>query len=203
MNISQYTDGDSWFLIFHHNVKYGDLFKDVKETLYYKGKSKFSILSNINDKFKINNQYFEFKITYPECDDYIQFTQTTNPISTIEIQEGTVEVKKQSKLSNCETFEGLALSGDTYSLLDSNGKKSKWFYAIGQMKFDSVKYKNSFPGPYWYCGDPDNLFHEVNLYIKVINWNLFPYLYSFHTCINHNSIQIQYIIIPFIALIIK
>ena len=73
-------NGDSWFLIFHHNVKYGDLFKNEKVVHFYKGKNKFSLLSRINDKFKISDDYFEFMIYYPDYDDYVQFTQPTNPI---------------------------------------------------------------------------------------------------------------------------
>ena len=201
MDSFQDSDNYSWFLIFHHNVKYGGLFKDENEALYCRSDNKFSLLSKINDKFKINDEYFEFMITYPEYDDYIHFTQTKNPITINETEEGTVVVKRQSALPNRENFTVLALGRHNYSLLDSNGKDYGWFYAIGQMKF-AEGYNNSIPGPNWYYNNSDNLFYEVNLYIKIIDLSLLPYLYSSQTCNTQNYLQLHHIL-PFIAIIIK
>ena len=197
--MSSYQDSESWFLIFHHNVKNGELFKGKNEALYYRGTDKFSLLSRINNKFKINGQYFEFKITYPEYDDCIHFTQKTNPMLVNEIEEGTVDVKKESNMNDHYHFSGLALGENDFTLLDTNGKEDIWFYSIGQFNFD-INYNSSMPGPHWYCNITNNLIHEVNLYIKIIDLNLLTYLYSLHTYQLQNCIQIHNILllIPFI-----
>ena len=105
-------NGDSWFLIFHHNAKYGDLFKNEKEVLFYKGKNKFSLLSRINDKFKINDDYFEFMIYYPDYDDYVQFTQPANPIYS-EFPINSVDILHGSENTN----NGLLIVSITFSEL--------------------------------------------------------------------------------------
>ena len=201
MDSFQDSDNYSWFLIFHHNVKNGDLFKDENEALYCRSDNKFSLLSKINDKFKINDEYFEFMITYPEYDDYIHFTQTKNPITINKTEEGTVVVKRQSALPDRKSFKGLALGGHILALLDSNGKDPGWYYAIGQMMF-VPDYNNSIPGPNWYYNNSTNLFSEVNLYIKIIDLSLLPYLYSSQTGNTQNYIQFHHIL-PYIAIIIK
>ena len=185
-----YSEDYPWFLIFHHNVKYGELFKNKREALNYRGTHKFSLLSRINDRFKIDDQYFEFKITYPEYDDCVIFTQKTNPIHVDEIEEGTVEVKKESNMNNHYNFTGLALGNNSFTLLDTNGKKDLWFYAIGQVNFVSA-YNASIPGPNWYCNETNNLIYEVNLYIKIKDWSLLDYLYSFNTCNSQHYIQLR------------
>ena len=184
-------------------MKYGELFKDTNEAVYCKDKGKFSLLSSINDRLKINNQYFEFMITYPEYDDYIYFTQTTNPLFTNKIEDGTVYVKHKSKLTSQKPFKGLALSNNSVSLLDSNGNDSGWFYAIGQMAYDTSEYFDSIPGPNWYWEDPNQLFYEVNLYIKINDWSLLKYLYSFKTCKLNNPLQFHCFTLIYITFMIE
>ena len=176
-------NGNSWFLIFHHNVKDRELFTNKNEALFCRKKNKFSLLSKLNDNMKKNGDYYEFMITYPEIDDYIHFKQKTNPIYTETIESETVQILHESKCTDHQDFLGLGLSKNGLTYLDGNGKQSNWFYAIGQFAFENKTFTSSIPGPNWYCNNNKNLLlHEVNLYVKVIDWNILQYLYAYKTC---------------------
>ena len=128
-----------WLKVFFHSNKDGlNGFSNEEEAKYcVNNPYKYSILSKINEKFKINNVY-EFIIEYPELGVYNIWQQEDNPL---EIEEsvgysvnGFVEIETNAYDPN---WGGLAkttistLNGKNSSLLDGCPNSDEWYFAIG------------------------------------------------------------------------
>ena len=79
-----------WYLIFHHNTAKGVYFRDENHAMFSHEKDLFSVLKRIDDRYKID-EYFEFKLTYPEEEGYIQWQQQENPLSTYSLDQSKVK----------------------------------------------------------------------------------------------------------------
>ena len=156
---------DCWFLIFHHNIA-GGSFHDKNEVLRSTSFHKFSVLYLLNDMFKISGK-FEFKLTYPGHDGFIQWTQEKNPTETYDNPIANISI---DTFKSSNTFRGLSLSPDNETYIEGQYDSRDWHYAIGL-------FKNEFtiPGPAWAINE--KVFTEVNLFLKIINPKLIYYLY--------------------------
>jgi hypothetical protein len=76
--------GSQWHKILYHNMterEYG--FSDESEAIQCDSVNKYSILSELNSSYKINEK-FEFLLEFPESDEYYQWRQTNNPLDEVE-----------------------------------------------------------------------------------------------------------------------
>ena len=166
-----------WILIFHHNSKSG-YFKNLNEALYSKKQDRFSVLGNIDDRYLISG-YFEFRIVYPEIEDYLEFKQNKNPLKLHHTDEFECQ-KIHFEWEDPQDFECLTLHNGTKTLLEGQKSLITWFYAIGQF-FQEGNHILKILGPQWKYNGIE--LTEVNLFIKVIDKTLIPHLFSFCTLI--------------------
>ena len=75
--------GISWLKVFYHNMENLNGYTNESEAQSCQSDEKFSILNEINDKFKINNCY-EFLLYFTERQQYNQWRQNNNPLDEIE-----------------------------------------------------------------------------------------------------------------------
>ena len=169
-------DGSFWALIFHHNSTYGYFTKN--NVLNHYSTNLFSVLSNVDDSFKIDDK-FEFLLKYPELQDYVQWTQTVNPIFA-KHNESNGYVPKHYNWNYRYPFNGLSLTSSVNcALLDGTPNEPDWFFGIGAYGY-ALEKEGAIPGPFW--NDNGKYLHEVNLYIKVYNPKLLRKLYSKPSC---------------------
>ena len=172
-------DPDSkWALIFHHNSKYG--YFNEKEVYLSTNPHKFSVLSRLDDSFKID-QKFEFLLLYPEIPGHAHWVQDINPLKAQPNEEnGYLSISFTWNDSSTQEFHGLSLSNSTHTFLDGSPFLPTWYYSIGSYH-QSSENKDAIPGPSWkYNG---TIQYIVNLYIKIQNWRQMIKLYSFPTVV--------------------
>ena len=174
-----------WQLIFHHNSATGQWFKDEREAKLCNKKEKFSVLARIDDRYKIAG-YFEFLLLYPEIDDYLQWKQELNPIHAHPSDDiGFALIHKNWE--NSKDFEGFTLSDSNYTYIEGQASQEQWFYSIGQYhQYEDLV--NRIPGPQWTYNKVE--FHEINVYMKVVDSSLIRNLYVLlNTCIYTRNIR--------------
>ena len=168
-----YGTNNSWVLIFHHDSSKG-FFSSKKEARYSLNPHKFSLLSRLNEGFKIEGR-FEFLLKYPQFTGQNHWTQTVNPVEAQPNEDIGYEGINISWSINY--WGGLALSSTERTLIDGSPYADTWFYAIGTV---SSSYPNQIPGPYWeYQGV--SVINMVDLWIRVNNFALISELIEF-TC---------------------
>ena len=137
-----------WLLLFRQNSEDCIPFKDKKSAEYSTSDLKrYSILSKLNTKFKINSEYYEFILEYIVSDStqINWWRQNDNPMTIHDtiIDEnddnyndlklpGFVEI--QTDL-NIKYWKGLAISGNGNTLLDGTPYSGDYFFAIGIVKY--------------------------------------------------------------------
>ena len=145
MNIQEdlkFYNDSYWLKVFYHyNPDGKNGFEDDKEALHcINNKYKYSILSSINYRYRINGLY-EFIIEYPELGTHNRWQQKDNPIDITE----NLNSKYVDGFNPLETFAkssswgGLAKTADLDyqkppSLLNGSPSASSWHFAIGQYK---------------------------------------------------------------------
>ena len=130
----------SWLKVFHHSFENKAFFLNENEASYIISKDKYSILSNITNKFKISHK-FEFLLVYPESnqDVYFHWKQSKNPIYDNE----TTNDKKASGFQHIDknTDKDYSWGGLVKTCIPANGKIKtfingnpgidEWYFAIG------------------------------------------------------------------------
>ena len=157
----------TWLKIFHHKMKVAnDRFDDFDEALFCNKANKFSILSKINDRYKIMGKY-EFLLLYPGIAGYNRWLQSVFPLYEND-ENGKTQARGFQKVNltwGVNKFKGLVRSmihSDVNcipSLIDGTIGSQDWFYAIGYIKTCSQVFQTSIPGP-------DISANEVILYIR-------------------------------------
>ena len=151
-----------YLLLFYHDTTISK-FWDYGQTTSFESESRYSILSSLDDTFKINEK-FEFLLEYPKFP-HIKWRQTNNPLKEVagpdEKVEGFDPISVDSPL-----FSGL-LNSTNCCLLDGMTHPGNWYYCIG---LTCSEYSpNILPGPY-----------EIKL-DKVALWTKFP-IQTRNTC---------------------
>ena len=165
--------GNCWLKIFYQKYDSSDLFTDEKEAKYIISRNKYSLLANITDNYKIDNQY-EFIISYPEYEEYFRWQQSIFPLN--EIENINTEVNGFNLISNTSigyNFGGLVKtnisdeSNRTNCLLDGNPGSSTYFFCI-------AAYKNG--SPYWISNGFPSFVWNVNKKASLVSlWLRMPY----------------------------
>lgn len=140
-----------WLKIFHHNLE-TDVFQDETEAKYSLVDGKFSILSLINDDYKINDQ-FEFLLEYPDGQNKVgmnRWAQSNNPLDETVESGNTVPGYEKITLSwenavntqsQAYSFGGLWKSNrPSNTLLDGNINQVSWYFSIGIFQKYNQKY---------------------------------------------------------------
>ena len=165
-----------WALILHHHLRDGVFPSNVRAG-FSQRTDRYSVLSRINDDFKINES-FEFILYYPDIDEFCQWKQSVNPLraqpkSEIDFEPINCPFKDYKDV----TFKGLRLSPYSYCLLDGINEDGRWHYAVGVLDLDP-NYEG-IPGPKW--NYKNTTLKEQYLYMRVTDPLLLPYLYSICT----------------------
>ena len=134
-----------WLNLFTHDCMGGtNNFENKNEALSCNKEGKYSILSELNQSFKIKGKY-EFLIEYPEKKTYNIWRQTNRPIDEPETGNKYVEgFQPLTTLAPGTNWGGLCQTNDTnpYSLLNGTPKSVGnigWDYAIGVYKISPLK----------------------------------------------------------------
>ena len=176
-------DSFQWLKIFYHFNPNGENgFVNASEAMYcVDNEHKYSILSTINRRYKINGLY-EFIIEYPELGTYNRWQQTDNPL---EITEDLI-TRNVSGFNPIETkavndnWGGLSRTKDGIngydlapSLLNGIPGNHEWYFAIGQYKNVNWTYVDSSGSSLEYRIPSNSLpVSIVSLWLKLHNINL-------------------------------
>ena len=137
--------GKEFVQIYLHDSSHRDFFKDKSEVLFLQTKYKQSVIGFINDKFRVEDNLFEFYLYYPTLDVHIHWTQNT-PIT-----ENTTNTQYKifkEDTSNISVFGGLALTYDynmTYIDGATGTASPHWWYSIGS--YSHYREIDKYPGP--------------------------------------------------------
>jgi len=138
--------GTHWLLAFYHNSTGGVFFENHNEAINCDGLQKYSILSEIDERFKFNNK-FEFLLEYPGRAGSNRWVQTLNPLFDQE-RKGYKATGYANIWANwtVNSWGGLVKSLDSdCTLLDgAAGQTPFWWYSIGAI---CQFYTPAFPGP--------------------------------------------------------
>ena len=136
--------GARWLLLFYHMFTVGS-YMTLEEAKSSNSPGKYSILWKLS-KLRRYGKEFEFLFEYPESNlDYIRWTQTANPIETRETSTLKSSLGTVINHSSYSYFRGLALSIDTYSYIDGDGRTlGDFWYCIGLRKGWMM---SNIPGP--------------------------------------------------------
>jgi len=179
----KYSLNKTWLLIFRHNSIKGGFLKDEHEASFSLNKNKFSLLSKINESFKVtdNDTYFsyEFLLEYPEFEGFNHWRQELFP-SDERTRTQSINYEALSQISwPYRYWGGLALNehDKQYSFIDGSPLTNTWHFAIGS--YTNYYGVDRFPGP---CLDLDSLclnsVSEVYLWMRLDNPQLVEYLPS-------------------------
>ena len=192
--IKQYN-GSLWLKIFYHyNPEGRNPFINEYEAQYcINNENKFSILLDLDEKFKINGHY-EFMIEYPQLNTYNRWQQSNNPINEDECTNAfgcsttAIGFKRIETKAESSSWGGLVKTkhNSNYksppSLLNGTPGRSDWFFAIGQYKNTPWLYNST-----TYSNIPSNA-QPVDV---VLLWLRLPDK-KYDTCKNYNMIIPKY-----------
>ena len=147
-NFTKQYNGSLWVKVFYHyNPEGRNHFINESEAQHcINDENKFSILSDIDDNFKIHG-YYEFMIEYPELEyAYNRWQQSNNPIYEDECYNSTECLKTAAGFKAIETkaysgnWGGLVKTKyfnfgyykSAPSLLNGTPGHIDWYFAIGQ-----------------------------------------------------------------------
>lgn len=138
--------------IFHHDISAGYF---TKETAKYNPNNPklFSIISTINDNYKIDNK-FTFLVYWDDPATYNIWKQDLNPINDPEDSRSNKKttgfipiISKATSIHSQCLWGGLALSNNIKSLLDGCIKHNDWVYSIGMTQYGVVWDNGYIPSP--------------------------------------------------------
>ena len=181
-----YLDGNCWLKIFHQKFNKDNLFKNETEAEYIISEEKYSILRDITENYKIDNQY-HFIIYYPEFSNYFRWKQSIFPLDEIEGNETEAEGFELVKnTTEGYKFGGLVKTnatdskGNVNSLLDGNPGFGTWYFAIGMYQNADSHWKSS--GIPSYLSNATNAAQYVSLWLRLA----YPIRLLYLSC--HNNI---------------
>ena len=128
-----------WLKLFFHNMTdISNGFSSNEEALHCNSEGKYSILSELNESYKIQGRY-EFLLEYPEIGDYNRWLQTNRPFDEVEKGDRYVEgyIPKHIGYSG-KGWGGLLktnINASSFTLINGSPESlggSNWFYAIGK-----------------------------------------------------------------------
>ena len=162
----KYFEGVEWFKVFWHKMeKEGDGFNSFEEASFSNTTNKFSILSTIDSKYKIQGKY-EFLLFYPSLSGYNRWRQSNFPLYESDFDGKTCAAGYRGIHIDWTSNEwcGLVRSiknsvyGCIPSLLDGTVGSQNWYYTIGFINKCSNNI-GAIPGP-------TGTVNEVILYIR-------------------------------------
>lgn len=142
-----------WLKVFYDNCTGKSYLDNEAAALFTNGKNKYSVLSQINDAFKVKGK-FEFILEWPDLNRYYQWRQTLNPVNEYEKEgvykaEGFEPIHNGSSEAKC--WGGLVrttmtMANQVNSLLDGCPGVALWHFAVGMYKtvYDEW-YKKGYP----------------------------------------------------------
>jgi len=142
---SKFFKGATWFKIFYHDSSIGDYFHNYSEVLKCSSCRKFSVIGEIDSKYKYNDKY-EFLLEYPEFNKYNRWRQTHNPKDNPEVEGQKADGYEGVDITYSGMYwGGLVKSSFTQSAFDGSAGHNYWYYAIGC--YSKWVNDNVFPGP--------------------------------------------------------
>ena len=165
-------EGVQWLKIFHHKMTAtGGGFDSFEEASFVNKTNKFSILSIIDAKYKINGKY-EFLLKYPSKEGYNRWRQSIFPLYEYDSKDKTCAKGYRGIHIDWNQSRWCGLVRSVYrndekcipSLIDGTIGTIDWFYSIGRINNCSPFNTNSIPGP-------SELVNEVILYIRNPQFN--------------------------------
>ena len=163
-----------YLLVFKHNVENGEFFESIEDFNYSNKVNKYSIMGLIDDDFKNNESYFEFRLEYPENGTFGHWIQPKHPLATPPgDNESFHEIESNWTPDEYIDFIGLhqshrpektILEGVDHNATNTADKVQEWYFAIGQTKgWDDF---NIIPA---FTRNQTFQFHEVLLWLKITN----------------------------------
>ena len=154
-----------WLLLLHHNSIEGGFFKNKEEAKFSLNKSRYSIISKLNEISKIDGKY-EFLLEYPISNygKYNRWTQSNDPLLET-CPRGTTQNVTGFEYSHLDfnsadcRFGGLRTHPDS-TLLSGQSYCNSWNFAIGAT---SKEFSPSIPGN---CKS----IKEVNLWVRILTY---------------------------------
>ena len=129
----------NWLLLNYINIAKSPLWESLQQANYSIEKYRYSILSLMDNSYKINNNEFEFLLEYPDLKGYNRWYQQSNPL---EEYEGNSPGPKSARgyrehtiTYNNGYWGGLVRSSDPGTLLDGSTYHHYTFYSIGSTYF--------------------------------------------------------------------
>jgi len=147
--------GATWLKIFYHDSSTAQYFNNYSEVLKCSSSSKFSIIGEIDAKYKFNDKY-EFLLEYPELNKYNRWRQTRNPKDNPDVYGQKADGYEAVDIYYSGQFwGGLVICSIMRCAFDGSAGHEHWFYAIGC--YGSWLKPNAFPGP----AIDSNIYYEV------------------------------------------
>ena len=143
-----------WLLVFYHNSSQGDYFTSIEQLSYVHTPHLFSILGNINEKYRIDG-YYEFLYEVPGAEGYNEWKQKVHPFDTTTSSTPESIGFEEINLTWREPiFGGISRSTPAesyYSCCGYNEYESYWWFSIGARRY----WEKPYTIPTFY-------FHEVS-----------------------------------------
>ena len=157
----------TWLKIFYHNCTNGNYFNKSKteQINYINEEDMFSILGLITDDFKVEDEYYEFLLKYPEYPDgYNHWQQTSFPLTTEEKNNIGYHLCEDCNITwDGRYWNGLAKSDRDETFIDGSINTTYWWYAIGAIQGFNSSLK--FPGPV--LNTTEITVYSVYLYLRI------------------------------------
>ena len=135
-----FIDNELYLKVFYHDIQLGGYFTNKNEARWNDKKYKYSILTEIDDKYRDTDGLFQFSIVYPELRTFNVWKQKNNPLNEPKVIKSDhkpcnvtgyqyIKVFADRKDENC-VWGGLCLS-NSGALIDGCQGLKDFFYAIG------------------------------------------------------------------------
>lgn len=130
-------------LLYSNNFTLKGVYGERNDVLECYEEDKYSIISHLNEDFKIKGKYI-FMIDYPEEQITTIWQQTKSPVDETDKKDGSFVDGFKHLYGNYDAkFTGLAI-GSNGCYFDGTSKDGSWHYCIGCF---SNHYNNKMPGP--------------------------------------------------------
>ncbi|EAY21572.1 hypothetical protein TVAG_013370 [Trichomonas vaginalis G3] len=135
-----FIDNELYLKVFYHDIQLGGYFTNKNEARWNDKKYKYSILTEIDDKYRDTDGLFQFSIVYPELRTFNVWKQKNNPLNEPKVIKSDhkpcnvtgyqyIKVLADRKDDLC-VWGGLCLS-DSDALIDGCQGLTDWYFAIG------------------------------------------------------------------------
>lgn len=120
-------NGELWVRVFYHNISVNKTFFTPSEALNCNTDNKYSSLDRL-EEFRNGDGNFEFKLEYPELNQYNRWIQKSNPTKAVEVVSGYKAVQIASTQNS---WNGICKSNSNSCFIDGSVGVSQWYYSIG------------------------------------------------------------------------